>query len=253
MNFLRRFALIVCFALSSCAPIQLQLDAEDRKLLSSNPTIYVVTFMPAPFEVDTSANVALVAGMFGMAGAVVGTAVSVAAAGVAAETVRGANVYPDIQNDPRMLLKSATYEDPARQVRDDLVSTLRDELKTAKFVVIEHPLNDDRPKILAERFHDGVVLGLKTEEWVLALVQLSSDYWIRYRASAMFYLPKENRYLWREVCGFMPKDSTASLSELAANSGLGLKRLLVDTGTRCAKQLARELIQPTSGSSRLGE
>jgi hypothetical protein len=241
-----QFALVGFFVLLGCVPIQLQLHEDDLKLLTGNPTVYVITFKSPPFEVDTSTNVALVGGVLGGAGGAIGGVVGALAAGAAANAIDEANMSADIQTDPRALLRSVAYEDPVKQVRDGFVAMLRDELKMSKFVVVDTPLDDESQKTLGERFHDGIILGFKTEEWVLTVVPLSSDFWVKYRARGMFYLPQERRYIWRELCGFIPKDSTASLRDLAANSGEGLKHRLTDMGTRCAKQLAGEILERTS-------
>jgi hypothetical protein len=234
------------FVLLGCVPIQLQLHQDDLKLLTGNPTVYVITFKSPPFEVDTSTNVALVGAVLGGAGGAIGGAVGALTAGAATNAIDEANISANIQTNPRALLRSIPYDDPVKQVRDGFVAILRDELKMSKFVVVDTPLDDESQKTLRERFHDGIILGFKTEEWVLTVVPLSSDFWIRYRASGILYLPQERRYIWRELCGFVPKDSTASLRDLAANSGEGLRHRLTDIGTRCAKQLAGEIFERTS-------
>ena len=224
-----------------CTPLQLPLHRDDLKLLGQNPTVYVVTFKPSPFKVDTSANVALAGAAFGAAGGAIGGIAGALVAGSAANAMDRANVTADIHNDPRALVRSSDYEDPVKQVRDEFVSRLRNELKMSNFVIVDGPLDDASPKSLGARFPDGIVLGFTTEQWVLELAPLSSDYWIRYRASGMFFLPREKRYLWRELCGFVPKDSTAPLRDLAENSGEGLKSSLADIGRRCAEQLFQEI------------
>jgi hypothetical protein len=243
---LSRLALIGILALSSCIPIQLQLHDDDLKLLSSNPRVYVVTFKSPPFEVDTSTNIALIGGALGGAGGAIGGAVGAALTGTMANAVAENAISADIQSDPRTLVKSFVYEDPVKQARNDFVGALKDRWKLSEFIMVEETLDDESPRALSEKFTDGVVLGFKTEEWVLAIAPLSSNFWIKYRAQGMLYLPQEKRFIWRELCGFIPRESTASLSELAANSGQGLKDSLKETGTRCAKQLVAEIIERTS-------
>jgi len=232
---MRRFALIALFLLSGCSPIQLQLHEDDVKVLTRDPKVYVITFKSPAFEVDTSTNLAVVGGMLG-------GALGALATGAAVNVIDEANMSADIQKDARALVRSGTYEDPVMQVRDDFVRIVRDDLKISKFVVVEEPLDDSSTKALSDRFHDGIVLGFRTEEWVLMIVPLSSDFGINYRASGVFYLPEEKRYMWRELCGVLAKESRTSLGELAANSGEGLKDRLKDTGKRCAKQLAADVI-----------
>lgn len=239
MTYLRCLCYSAFLFFFSCVPIQLQMHDDDLKLLAQNPTVYVVVFKPAPFEVDTSTNAAL-------AGGILGGAVGAAVVGAVSNSAAEAKISPDIRKDPRALVNLQSYDDPALELRNVFMETLRDEFKLARFVVIEEKLDDDSPKALGDRFRDGIVLGFRTEEWILEVVVLSSNFWLRYRASGMLYWPRDNRYLWRDLCGFMPKDSSNSLAKLAANSGEGLKRLLLDTGRRRAKQLAAEIIERSS-------
>lgn len=235
----RLFWLLGFLVVFGCAPIQLQLHDDDLKLLTRNPTVYVVTFKSPPFEVDTSSNVAIMGG-------VVGGAVGAMALTLAANASDEANSSGPIDADPRALVRSNDYEDPVKQVRDSFVAILRDALRISRFVILDAPIDDDSTEVLGEKFHEGIVLGFRTEEWILEVAPLSSDFWIRYRAMGMFYVPGERRYVWRDICGFMPKDTRASLRELAANSGNGLKRRLMDVGSRCAKQLAAEILDRAS-------
>ncbi len=262
-----RIALVGALALSGCTVLPLQLHDDDLKLLQINPKVYVVTFKSPPFGVDTSTNYALVGSLLGAAGGAQAGSAAAGAAGrpigtliggiagaegtsAAVNAIGEANISADIQSDPRALVKSVAYEDPVKQVRDEFLGALKGALKMSNFTMVEEPLEDESLNALSEKFSEGIVLAFKTEEWVLTIVPLSSDFFIKYRVQGMFYLPQEKRIIWRELCGFTPRESTASLSELAANSGQGIKERLTDTGRRCAKQLAAELIELTSGRSR---
>ncbi len=130
-----------------------------------------------------------------------------------------------------------------KRVRDEFVHVIESELKLSKLVIVDQPFEEDSPRAVAAKFNDSIVLGFKTEEWILEQVPASSELGIRYRASGMFYLPREERYIWRELCGLVPKDSAASLTALAANSGQGLRDRLADTAGRCAKQLVSEIME----------
>jgi hypothetical protein len=215
------------------------LHDEDLNLLVRDPVVYVFTLNPARFEVDTSTNAAVIGGA-------VGGAIGAVAVGAIAHAAAQTNQPGPVQNDPRALIRSTAYEDPANQTREHFVSLLRNELKLSKFTFIEEPQPSEFPRNLAGRFDDGLVLAFKTEEWVLESAPFSSHFWIRYRASALLYSPKEERPIWRELCGFMPKDSTASLAELAANSGEGLRTQLQTLGKLCAEQLIKEILDRPS-------
>lgn len=155
------FGLTLSFVLFSCVPIQLQLHEDDLKLIVSDPIIYVVTFKPPPFEVDTSTNVALIGGVLGGAGGAVGGAVGAAVAGAVTDAAAGANPTA-IQRDPRALLRFTTYEDPVKQVRDDFVKTVQDELKLSRVIVVEEALEDESPKALSDilSFHSSIAASV---------------------------------------------------------------------------------------------
>lgn len=148
--------------LASCTLIQLQLHDDDLQLLNHDPIVYVVTFKPPPFEVDTSTNVAVIGGALGgAAGGAIGGVIGAVATGAATNAIDEANISADIQRDPRALVTSIQYEDPVKQVREEFLRLVREESKLSKFVIVDEVL--DSPNALGGRFHDGIVLGFKTE------------------------------------------------------------------------------------------